>query len=210
MESIKDVILFYSTVSPSSIPVVQFIQQYNIPIKLVRLDNSEFRTAVQKGKFFQITVVPTLLVVYTSGQVQLFAGQVKSLEWLKMTISQSTEKETELDTDFSEQSQDFERKPKKKPIRRKEVIKKGKKKSKVQTPPSSSSEEEVIDYLEEEAEQEFVQKPTSVGMGLLTGPDIAAKVQTPNPGQSIKDLAKQMENERLQTLKNEFGEQRPR
>ncbi len=87
MESIDEVILFCSSVSQACAPVIQVIQQYQLPVKIVRLDSAASRDAVQNGPFFQIKVVPTLVVTYRDGNLQLFIGQPKILKWLKMIIN---------------------------------------------------------------------------------------------------------------------------
>ncbi len=90
MESIEEVILFCSSVSQACIPVIQVIQQYQLPVKIVRLDSAASRQAAQNGPYFQIKVVPTLVVTYRDGNLQLFVGQPKTLEWLKMAGAPST------------------------------------------------------------------------------------------------------------------------
>ncbi len=87
MESIDEVILFCSSVSPASRPVIQVIQQYQLPVTIVRLDTLESREAAKNGPYFQIKNVPTLVVTYRDGNLQLFVGQPKTLEWLKMSMN---------------------------------------------------------------------------------------------------------------------------
>ena len=87
MESIEEVILFCSSVSQACIPVIQVIQQFQLPVKIVRLDSTASREAAQNGPYFQIKVVPTLVVTYRDGNLQLFVGQPKTIEWLKMVAS---------------------------------------------------------------------------------------------------------------------------
>jgi len=86
MENIDEVILFCSSVSQACIPVIQMIQQYQLPVKLVRLDTASFREAVKNGPYFQIKIVPTLIVTYRDGNLRQFVGQPKTLEWLRMAV----------------------------------------------------------------------------------------------------------------------------
>lgn len=86
MENIDQVILFCSSVSQACIPVVQMIQQYQLPVKLVRLDTVAYREAAKNGPHFQIKNVPTLVVTYRDGNLRQFVGQPKILEWLRMAI----------------------------------------------------------------------------------------------------------------------------
>jgi len=87
MENIDEVILFCSSVSQACIPVIQMIQQYQLPVKLVRLDTASFREAAKNGPYFQIKNVPTLIVTYRDGNLRQFVGQPKTLEWLRMVVS---------------------------------------------------------------------------------------------------------------------------
>lgn len=74
-----------------------------MPIKLVRLDTAEARTAAATGKLFQITVVPTMVVIYEDGNLQMFVGAEKITQWLSALgrrISQSqVEQHPEEDND---------------------------------------------------------------------------------------------------------------
>lgn len=85
--SIHDVVLFVSSMSQVCISPVQFIKQHNLPVRLVRLDTPGDRQAAQNGKYFQIHAVPTLLVTYSDGNIQLFAGQEKILLWLQQALA---------------------------------------------------------------------------------------------------------------------------
>ena len=158
MESIDEVILFCSSVSQACGPVIQVIQQYQLPVKIVRLDTAAFREAAQNGPYFQIKVVPTLVVTHRDGNLRLFAGQPKVLEWLKMVVnppgapegvsqtphgespipsapksSKYREKETKISLSSSSEELEFEP-PKNK--------KKKKKKSRAPPPKKSSTPEE--------------------------------------------------------------------
>jgi hypothetical protein len=63
------------------------IQQYQLPVKIIRLDTEAFRDAAKNGPYFQIKNVPTLIVTFRDGNLQQFVGQPKVLEWLKMAVS---------------------------------------------------------------------------------------------------------------------------
>lgn len=84
--SIHDVVLFVSSTSQACVPPVQFIRQNQLPARLVRLDTAADRQAAAQGQYFQIQGVPTLLVTYSDGNIQLFAGQEKSLMWLQQAV----------------------------------------------------------------------------------------------------------------------------
>ncbi len=84
--SIQDVVLFVSSISQACILPVQFIQENRFPAKLVRLDTIIDRQAAANGKYIQIHIVPTLLITYSDGNIQLFAGQEKVLMWLQQAF----------------------------------------------------------------------------------------------------------------------------
>lgn len=84
--SIHDVVLFVSSTSQVCVPPVQFVRENKLPARLVRLDTVADRQAAAQGKYFQVHIVPTLLVTYDDGNIQLFAGQEKVLMWLQQAI----------------------------------------------------------------------------------------------------------------------------
>ena len=59
-----------------------------MPVHVIKLDSAGVRERVRNGKYFQITNVPTLLVTYTDGNLQLFQGQAKIMEWLNKVLVQ--------------------------------------------------------------------------------------------------------------------------
>lgn len=87
--SISDVLLFVASNSKTCIPCVEYVTRYRIPAKIVRLDSEEARRSAANGPFFQVTVVPTMVVIYEDGNTQLFTGAPKITQWMKMMISRS-------------------------------------------------------------------------------------------------------------------------
>ena len=83
---ISNAVLFFSRFSNESKICVTRIREYNLPIQLISLDNPKLRELVKRGKMFQITSVPTLLIEYISGDVQLFTGRPKILQWASNLI----------------------------------------------------------------------------------------------------------------------------
>jgi len=59
-------------------------------VQVVRLDTPEARSRAARGKYFQIQVVPTLVVIRKGGDLQLFAGQQKVGRWLQSLASKQT------------------------------------------------------------------------------------------------------------------------
>lgn len=85
--TIDRVILFVSSFSANCAPCVNFVQQHSMPVNIVKLDNAAVRQRVRNGRYFQITNVPTLLVTYTDGNLQLFQGKDKILEWFNNIVA---------------------------------------------------------------------------------------------------------------------------
>lgn len=80
--SISEIILFVASNSKASVPCIQFVSKNRIPIQIVRLDTEQARETAANGKFFQVTSVPTLTTFYEDGNVQLFTGTQKIIQWL--------------------------------------------------------------------------------------------------------------------------------
>lgn len=82
--SISEVVLFVSSASRPSMNTLGFAQRSGLPIDVVRLDSAKSRQAAANGKYFQIRSVPTLVVGYSDGNLQLFVGAPKITQWLSM------------------------------------------------------------------------------------------------------------------------------
>lgn len=80
--SITEVVLFISSVSKECIPCVAFIVKTKLPVSIIRLDTEEARKKAMTGPFFAITNVPTLLLSYADGNMQLFQGRDKIMPLL--------------------------------------------------------------------------------------------------------------------------------
>ena len=82
--SISEAVLFITSNSRACIPCINFIRHTGLPIDIVRLDTEELRRAAMMGKFFQVTMVPTLVVSYVDDNIQMFVGSPKIMQWLSM------------------------------------------------------------------------------------------------------------------------------
>src|SRR5687768_12947547 len=85
MANLAELILFVSSTSPVSMTTLSELQSMNVPIanlKLVRLDTPETRDLASRGPHFQITYVPTLVAIYSTGNLQMYIGQAKIVTWL--------------------------------------------------------------------------------------------------------------------------------
>ena len=84
--SIHSIVLFVSSNSQYCAQPVGFVRQLNLPIPIVKLDTIRDRQAAANGKHFQIHAVPTLVVTYQDGTLQMFASQEKILTWLQKLV----------------------------------------------------------------------------------------------------------------------------
>lgn len=80
--------LFVSTASRASeVCLRKMVNVINkLPITIVRLDTSESRQIAMNGTNFQIRVVPSMVVIYNDGNLQLFVGIDKILKMVSGMI----------------------------------------------------------------------------------------------------------------------------
>lgn len=81
--SLTRIVLFISTQSKACYTCMQFLKTHDMPVHVVRLDTAESRTKAANGTFFQIKVVPSMVVNYSDGNMQLFIGNDKIIQFLK-------------------------------------------------------------------------------------------------------------------------------
>ncbi len=82
---VSEVYLFCSSTSPASKPCLEVIQAYPSlaqETQIIRLDTAVHRDAARRGQQFQISAVPTLVVIYTDGDTTVYQGQKKVISWL--------------------------------------------------------------------------------------------------------------------------------
>ena len=93
---IAEIVLFISTTSRVSVECANVVSQNNLPVKIVRLDSAEIRKLVNSGTV-RITVVPTLMVTFEDGTVEMFQGQDKVMGSLSSIFSQRSQPQQEED-----------------------------------------------------------------------------------------------------------------
>lgn len=218
--SVQDVVLFVSSTSGACTPVLKFIGKNQIPVGIVRLDSPEDRQIAATGKYFQIVNVPTLLVIYDDGNLQLFVGQEKIITWFQQIIQKNmqhpqpqypepqhpepvrrpqqknrqSKKKPVFEEYSSSSEEDSEEEvyeaPKKKKIA--SIKEKSSKKYKKQ----NKKKKKPIQFEDDEQEIEFFNEEDSKSpsTGLEVGAGYLEK-RTPQMG-SIHEIAKQMQKDR--------------
>ena len=86
MSTINNAILFVSSYSIESGPCKDIIKHYNLPVNIIYLDTEEDRIRAENGKYFSITHVPTLVLEFIEGNIQLFIGSVKIMALIKSMV----------------------------------------------------------------------------------------------------------------------------
>lgn len=97
---IEEIVLFVSQFSRNCKPCIKLFETIpDIKKTLMKLDTLELRNIVQNNKLLKIRVVPTLLIVYKDGNIQLFEGKDKINFWMSSFISDSRSKLEDEDDD---------------------------------------------------------------------------------------------------------------
>jgi hypothetical protein len=86
MSTINNAILFVASYSKESGPCQDIIKHYNLPVNIIYLDTEEDRLRAENGKYFSITHVPTLVLEFVEGNIQLFIGSVKIIALIKSMV----------------------------------------------------------------------------------------------------------------------------
>lgn len=79
--------LFVSTLSVPSQECIKLFQQNRINIDIIRLDSEESRETAKSGQKFFIDSVPSLILIYPNGNLQLLKGAIKIAQWIRYILS---------------------------------------------------------------------------------------------------------------------------
>jgi len=126
--SISDVVLFYSKFSTECKDCVIFVQQTKLPVALIALDTKESRDHALNGSLIQIKNVPSMIVSYEDGNVQLYVGKPKIMGWFTAITQHPVQKpnipEPTQTTKIEKKEQVAKRIKTKKPIKKQKKPKK--------------------------------------------------------------------------------------
>lgn len=218
--SIEEMILFVSTTSPACRQPLEFISRFGkgLPIRVVRLDTVEQRQAAATGRHFQVVSVPTMVMIYEDGNLQMFVGSPKISTLLSGFVEQiarakgrteqaarerehssqidtaeferQTSPPTEVDYVVEDDSSSDEAPPPPPPKPKKKPPQpKTEKKEKKKGPNRRKKHQEVIDDDVEEME-----------ILVDTEPRAPPKATGSTRMQNIYDMARQMERDRTDSL----------
>jgi len=218
--NIRDVLLFVSTVDPDSIPCTTFVSKNKIPLKVVRLDTEESREQARNGKQFQITVVPTLVIIFSDGTFQFFIKSQKIISKLielltapqrqspppqsqphtkKPTVVESSGEDEGSEEEQSEELEPVKKAPPKKQLKKKPAAKKPRKKIIVEddeTIPQADSGQQSPDIVFIDDGKRPSRPPPLPTDNLRVGIKSSGK----RSNKSLIAMAKQMEKEREAAL----------
>jgi hypothetical protein len=217
---IEEITLFISSTSRACVPCFKFSLSYKIPVKTVRLDTQETRDSARHGEFFQVTIVPTMVVFYVDGNMQLFVGAEKVLMWMQqyvrlrdsvsenrphpLSMEDSTSSEGIGETIVEEEEEDSpppSPPQRKKPVKKKVVKKPAKKAPKKRiTVIEDSEEEEGTDEGSEGEEMELIEEIPPPRKKKAPTPKKKSTLKSQSRMQGIIDQAKKMEADRQATL----------
>ena len=85
-------VLLYSKYSPHSVNLLNYISSapinlsHTIGLNMLCIDNEDVRNRIKNTKAIQISVVPSVLVVYPTGGVEKYEG-VNAFKWIEETIT---------------------------------------------------------------------------------------------------------------------------
>lgn len=96
MGFISEIILFTSQTSVSCRVCVNLVKEYDLPIKIVRLDTEEARRKAKYNKKISITKVPTLAVIFDDDDIKIYIGSEKICKWIR-NFKQQTDAPPEVE-----------------------------------------------------------------------------------------------------------------
>ena len=85
-------VLLYSKYSTHSVNLLNYVSSapinltHTIGLNLLCIDNEDVRNRIRNTKAIQISVVPSVLVVYPSGGVEKYEG-VNAFKWIEETVT---------------------------------------------------------------------------------------------------------------------------
>jgi len=93
--SLSSVVLFVASLSKTCGVTVKYAMQHSIPVQIVKLDTTEARNRAANGRYFQVKMVPTMIVNYDDGNMEVFIGNDKILPVLSSLSRIKTQKANE-------------------------------------------------------------------------------------------------------------------
>lgn len=91
MSNILEIILFYSERSHKSRTALQFIESNRLPIAKISIDSKQMRIFI-KNSPLKIKGVPTLVVIFTDGNAEIYEGP-KVITWCHDMMNKTSAQE---------------------------------------------------------------------------------------------------------------------
>lgn len=186
--SIADVVLFYSKFSPECKDCVNFVHQFKLPVMLIALDTKESREHASNGSLIQIKNVPSMVVSYNDGNVQLYVGKQKIMGWFT-AITQGPAHKPPEPTQVTKAEDERREKPKQR-SKKKKTTKSSKKVNRHNSEESGDGIELIFE------ENPRAQSGVSSGVPSGVSSKLSTKPAVVSPNAGIMSLANQMMAER--------------
>jgi len=209
--AVNEIVLFVSSLSKFCITPIQIVHSNNLPVIIIRLDSEAVRQKVLNGPHFSIHEVPTLLVRHADDNTQLFTGN-KVIE-LSKNYNHKNESHVETSLPLNNPHPSQSPRGQNRSLKSRDY----KEISQLHKPdtykkmgykePSNELEIEYIpddntfDYIGEEESTQPQQPQQPNNLRTIDDPKFTLSTITPPTGNSsLRNIAKQLENERTQTL----------
>jgi hypothetical protein len=184
MAQITDIVLFYSSFSQPCKECIEFITHYKFQVKVIPLDTEEDRIDAMNGSQVQIKSVPSLLIAYADGQVQVYTGSQKILSWFQHLLQQASQQQQPSPQPSQQTAQPL-------PQQVKKVSSKGKKKKKKVT-----EDDDGVQIIIDDETPMPTRPPALNIQGLSTKPQSQKEINSSN----LMEAAKRMERQREASL----------
>lgn len=101
-DEIYEMVLFIHPKSQNSRNTLNLIRQNNLQVKIFNIVSKHIARSLKKGKYFNITKVPTLVVAFKDGNLKKFEGE-KCNEFINYYLEQESYDDNEiLDSDIDD------------------------------------------------------------------------------------------------------------
>lgn len=90
------IVLFYSTRSKLCNDFIDIAHQKQIEMDMVRVDNPQAKQMLRTGKYFNINMVPAVMITTKDGDIEVYQGN-NALYWIQNVQSNVIDEEPEIE-----------------------------------------------------------------------------------------------------------------